>query len=292
MAFLSICCIASFPRGTSAQNSVQMLPPVGCSAAANVPTYDGTGKNPIQCGPPLYVNGSVTLGYTTAACTPALGGTLRWNGGNGCFESCNGTAWACLNGTCFSNGQAYSNGQSWTASCPSGETGSIGYLCTNGVPTQTTSTCASSCSFSGQTYANGQTFSASCPSGDAGSITYLCTNGTSTQTSSSCAAPVGSVSCPSGTVATPDLGCLPTCYQTSSCFGQVPCPPGEVSGPNSFCVSVSEYPCTYTNQVRQGDGSCAQVCGAAYYVSSDGTCQPIPGGVSNTNPGGTGSGIP
>jgi hypothetical protein len=102
MAFLIVCWIITVPHAASAQNGVQMLPPVGCSAAGNVLAYDGSGKNPIQCSPNINVTGSISVGNNPAACTAALAGAIRWNNSvkPPVFEGCDGIGpkWTSLGG--------------------------------------------------------------------------------------------------------------------------------------------------------------------------------------------------
>lgn len=84
------------------------------------------------------------------------------------------------------------NGEARTAMCPTGQTGSIAYVCTAPNWVETSNTCATPTTCTSPTGAAGSTRAASCPAGQTGTISYTCTAGAWVQTASTCSAQAAS----------------------------------------------------------------------------------------------------
>lgn len=190
----------------------------------------------------IEATGEIRVGGSTALlCSSQTEGTVRYDASTKNLAFCNGTAWMLLTSTTAAPTPTptpapcgtQASGTTWTGSCPSPQSGTITYSCTNGTTTQLNNNCANPCG----SHASGTTWTGSCSSPQTGTITYSCSNGVTTQLNSNCANPCGSR--PSGST-----------WSDSSACGSPP-----------FCwQGAVTYSCM-NGTVRQESSSCRRVCG-------------------------------
>jgi hypothetical protein len=135
-------------------------------------TLSGLGTNTTNKLCRLNDSGKMVCDVVVDACTVYQ--ASKWNATSFKFDCINFKPDDCLDGRQHS--------ENWSASCPSGQTGTINYQCLNGVTSQTSGACYANCGVNG----HGSTWSASCPSGQTGTINYQCNNGNRVETGRSC----------------------------------------------------------------------------------------------------------
>lgn len=144
----------------------------------------------------IEATGEIRVGSTGATCSSQNEGAVRYNDNASAknLAFCNGTAWMLVTSTVAPTPAptsapcgSHASGASWTGSCPSPQTGTITYSCSNGVTTQLNSNCANPCG----PHPSSSVWSDSSACGSPpfcwqGAVTYSCTNGSVKQESSSC----------------------------------------------------------------------------------------------------------